>query len=93
MRPLPTLLLPAARARPAIERSLAILRAQDGDVRAALGDALHLSGYLQDSRRAHRLEWERDRLPAGEAHDEEDNGGIPALPSLCQVHGRHPENG
>jgi hypothetical protein len=46
----------AARARPAIERSLAILRAQDGDVRAALGDALHLSGYLQDSRRAHRLE-------------------------------------
>jgi hypothetical protein len=37
----------AARARPAIERSLAILRAQDGDVRAALGDALHLSGYLR----------------------------------------------
>ena len=67
------------RARSLIERSLAILRAQDGDVRPALANALHASAFVHEGSRREALARFEEALELRQSLYGEDHTGVAAI--------------
>lgn len=68
----------AGEARALIERALRILRGQEGDVRAALAQALYVSAYLQDSHEA-KIARFQEALELRRSLYGEDHTGVAAI--------------